>query len=101
MSKEERTAYHAARRAAQAATSSGAGPEAAPKAAQLSKAQRRALQESQRKVKEDKANAGKEGDELFEELKLQGLSEDQAREVMREMKSGQIIEDDDDEDDGP
>ena len=35
-------------------------------------------QEAQRKTKEDKANALKEGDEALEELKLQGLTEDQA-----------------------
>jgi hypothetical protein len=91
LSKDDRRAYYQAKLAAEKAQkSAGAGSsEANPKASQpLTKADRRKIQEAQRKTKEDKANEGKEGDELFAELKLQGLSEDQAREVMREMLSG-------------
>lgn len=101
MSKEERTAYHLARRAAPSTggAKDGAAAASATAPAQLTKAQRRALQESQRKVKEDKANEGKDGDELFSELKLQGLSEDQAREVMNAMRSGEEVPDEDSEDD--
>jgi len=104
LSKEERTAYHLARRAAPS-SAGGAKDEAAGGSAtapaQLTKAQRRALQDSQRKVKEDKANEGKDGDELFNELKLQGLSEDQARAVLIAMQAGEEIPDDVSEDEEP
>jgi len=80
MSKEERTAYHQARR------------QAAPKAdakQQLTKAERAKKMEEERKIKEDsKAAAGagqKEREELLKELKDQGLSVDQARDLMNEM----------------
>lgn len=98
MSKEERTQYHAARRAfeiAEKEKNAGATPE-------LTKAEKkaaeRALQESKRKAKEDKANATKGDDELLAELKLQGLSDDQAKSVMAAMKSDEPIEDEADED---
>lgn len=101
MSKEERTAYHQARRAAGPAGGNAANAKAQPKA-QLTKAQRRAIQDNQRKAKEDLANVGKEDDDVFEELKLQGLSDIQARAVLEEMKSGAIeVEDDEDDDDEP
>jgi len=97
MSKEERTAYHMARRAAPKAAAGVKGA-AGAKAAPLTKAERRAVQDAQRKVKEDKANTGKDEDELFNELKLQGLSEDQARAVFLEMKNDAPKAADDDED---
>jgi hypothetical protein len=104
MTKEERTAYHMARRAAGVGAkpaAAKAGEAAENSTGQLTKAQRRAIQDSQRKVKEDKANAGKDTDELFSELKLQGLSEDQARSVMAAIKADEPIEgEDDDDDDG-
>eukprot|EP00441_Pelagodinium_beii_P032690 CAMPEP_0197626184 /NCGR_PEP_ID=MMETSP1338-20131121/5268_1 /TAXON_ID=43686 ORGANISM="Pelagodinium beii, Strain RCC1491" /NCGR_SAMPLE_ID=MMETSP1338 /ASSEMBLY_ACC=CAM_ASM_000754 /LENGTH=365 /DNA_ID=CAMNT_0043196703 /DNA_START=69 /DNA_END=1166 /DNA_ORIENTATION=- len=98
MTKEERKAYHEARRAAEKQGGGGGGGGAAP-AKQLTKAERRALQEAQRKVKEDSKQAGKENEELLAELKLQGLSEDQAREVMNEMLKGEEVEEDDSDDD--
>lgn len=42
-------------------------------------------------MKDDIANAGKEDNEMFEELKLQGLSDEQAREVLRELAASQAI----------
>jgi len=93
MSKEERKAYHEARRAA------GPAAEAKPKAQVLSKAERRALQEAQRKVKEDKVNASSEGDELLKELMLQGLTEEQAKIVMKEMEETKVEGEEEDDDD--
>lgn len=90
LSKEERKAYHEARRAAQAQ-----GQPAAKK--QLTKAERRELQEAQRKVKEASTKKVGDDEELLAELKLQGLSEDQAREVMKEMQKGENLEGDDEE----
>jgi len=80
LTKEERTAYHLARR--------NAAPQAAASKQQLSKADRKQLQESQRKAKEDLKAAAEENEELYKELKLQGLPEDQAREMMKEMLKG-------------
>lgn len=66
----------------------------------MSKAERRQIQEAQRKLKEDSKQAGKDNEELLAELKLQGLSEDQAREVMAEMLKEEAMEEDlDDEPD--
>jgi len=100
MSKDERRAYHQTRRQAELAVKNQ-GTEQKEEACKLTKAQRRAIQEAQRKAKEDKvANTG-EFDELLKDLKLQGLSEDQAREVIAEMaKNEQVVDDDDDDDDG-
>lgn len=97
LSKEERKAYHAARLAArQNATE-------APKV-QLTKAQRREIQEQQRKTKEDKLQDKGENTELLAELRLQGLSEEQAREVMAEMLKSEASKEEagenDDEEDG-
>lgn len=92
LSKEERKAYHEAKRAAEAK----AKPAAAP-AKQMTKAERRQIQEAQRKLKEDSKQAGKDNDELLAELKLQGLSEEQAREVMKEMLRGENVEEDNDD----
>jgi len=102
MSKEERTQYHAARRAAATAAGAKTGAAAGPALSNAErKAAARALQEAQRKAKEEKANVGKEGDALIAELKLQGLSEDQARLVAAEMSTGiaaaDEVEDDDEE----
>lgn len=91
MSKDERKAYHAARM--QAAKASA--PAAKPKA--MTKEQRRAIQEAQRKAIADKKDKENEGEELLKELVLQGLSEEQAREVMAAMKEeGAIVDQDDD-----
>lgn len=92
LSKEERKAYHEAKRAAEAK-----GKPAAAPAKQMTKAERRQIQETQRKLKDDSKQAGKDNDELFAELKLQGLSEDQAREVMNEMLKGEDMEEDNDD----
>jgi len=92
LSKEERKAYHEARRAAQ--------PQPAAKK-QLTKAERREEQESQRKAKEEKTKKVGNDEELLAELKLQGLNEDQAREMAKEMQQGEKLEgDDDDEGEG-
>lgn len=93
LSKEERAAYYTARRAA--------GIVPAPKAKQMSKAERREAQEAQRKIKEDKKATGEENKEMLEELKLQGLTEEQAREVMAEMARTEEEAGDEDEDDEP
>lgn len=92
LSKEERKAYHEARRAAQ--------PLPAAKK-QLTKAERREEQEAQRKAKEEKTKKVGNDEELLAELKLQGLNEDQAREMAKEMQQGEKLEgDDDDEGEG-
>lgn len=92
LSKEERKAYHEARRAAQ--------PQPATKK-QLTKAERREEQEAQRKAKEEKTKKVGNDEELLAELKLQGLNEDQAREMAKEMQQGEKLEgDDDDEGEG-
>lgn len=92
LSKEERKAYHEARRAAQ--------PQPAAKK-QLTKAERREEQEAQRKAKEEKTKKVGNDEELLAELKLQGLNEDQAREMAKEMQQGEKLEgDDDDEGEG-
>mmetsp|Transcript_2127 Transcript_2127/g.2773 ORF Transcript_2127/g.2773 Transcript_2127/m.2773 type:complete len:418 (+) Transcript_2127:1-1254(+) len=123
LTKEERKAYHQARIASQqangaaagggAAAAAGAGAAAtgdagaaaaaAGKGKQLTKAERRELQEAQRKAKEDQKAKVDESDELLKDLKMQGLNESQAREVMKAMKkanvAGEEEEDEDDEDD--
>eukprot|EP00930_Biecheleria_cincta_P086825 TRINITY_DN76073_c0_g1_i1.p1 TRINITY_DN76073_c0_g1~~TRINITY_DN76073_c0_g1_i1.p1 ORF type:complete len:347 (-),score=116.76 TRINITY_DN76073_c0_g1_i1:150-1190(-) len=91
LSKEERKAYHEAKRAAEAKG------QPAAKAKQMTKAERRQIQEAQRKLKEDSKQVGKDNEELLAELKLQGLSEDQAREVMNEMLKGEDLEEDNDD----
>lgn len=96
MSKEERTAYHKTRTAAMKA-------KAAPKP-ELSKkdkaAAAREKQEADRKKKEDAKGAVDASAEALEELKLQGLTEDQAREVLNQMattKTEDVAEDSDEE----
>jgi len=83
MSKEERTAYYQALRAATKA-------KAAPKP-EMSKKEKAAAarekQEADRKRKEDAKSAVDADAEAIEELKLQGLTEDQAREVQRQLAS--------------
>eukprot|EP00927_Polykrikos_kofoidii_P073938 TRINITY_DN69940_c0_g1_i1.p1 TRINITY_DN69940_c0_g1~~TRINITY_DN69940_c0_g1_i1.p1 ORF type:complete len:354 (+),score=93.82 TRINITY_DN69940_c0_g1_i1:111-1172(+) len=97
LSKEERKAYHQARLAA------GVGMANVAKKP-MTKEERRAMQEAQRKVKDDKKETLGEQEALLAELKLQGLSEDQARVLMAEMKGQEGIdhaenEDEDDEED--
>lgn len=94
MGKDERKAYHAARIAA---AKSGSGS-AAPKPTQLSKVERRALQEAQRKVKEDSKGQVGEHEQLVKDLKMQGLNEDQARMVVAEMARGNVAADEGDSD---
>lgn len=79
MSKEERGAYHKARIAAQQSQ------QAEKPKVQLTKAQKREIQDAQRKIKDDAAGAVDAAEELIKDLKLQGLTEDQAREVAREL----------------
>lgn len=90
LSKEERTEYYKKRNAAKAA--------AKPKAKVLSKAERREIQEQQRKVKDDKKAAVADNSEMLEELKLQGLSEEQAREVLLQLEKEAVVAADEDED---
>lgn len=90
LSKEERKAYHEARLKTQ---------QEGKEKLQLTKEQRRAIQESQRKAKEDKQQAVGENKELLEELKLQGLSEEQAREVMAELLKNEGLQEQDEEED--
>lgn len=100
MSKDERTAYHKARREAQIAAKAEGGEQKESEAGKITKAQRRAIQDAQRKAKEDKnANSG-EFEELLKDLKLQGLSEERAREVIAEMAKNDVVDSDDDDDDG-
>lgn len=96
MSKDERKAYHESRRKAQTADKEGG----AGAKKQLTKAERRAVQEAQRKAIDDKKDTTDENAEMLKELMFQGLSEDQARKVMEELASGNIVDDDgaDDED---
>ncbi|CAK0862426.1 unnamed protein product [Prorocentrum cordatum] len=99
LSKEERKAYHQGRRAARSA-----GEAERPPAAQLTRAQRRAVQEAQRRAKEDTKSASADSEELLKELRMQGLSEEQARSVMAEMHRGGAAADaaeDEDEDAEP
>jgi len=98
MSKDERKAYHMARRSAEVEAKKGQDGQAAGAKQQMSKAQRRAVQEAQRKAKEDKLQTDGGYDELLKDLKLQGLTEDQAREVIAEMARHETVEDDDDDD---
>jgi len=101
LTKEERKAYHIARRAA--ATASQTTSDTAPANVQITKAKtreiRRAIQEAQRKVKLDKSQAASEQEELLKELVMQGLHPDQARKLMAEMGSTDALEEDGDDDD--
>lgn len=96
LSKEERTAYYQALRAA---TKAKAAPK--PEVSKKEKAAAaREKQEADRKKKEDAKNAVDADAEAIEELKLQGLTEDQAREVFRQMATStkaEAAEDSDDE----
>lgn len=84
LSKQERTAYFNARRAA-GLLGKGTAREEQAQPKQLTKAERRQMQEAQRKAKDEKKEASVDNEELLKELKLQGLSEDQAKEVAAEM----------------
>eukprot|EP00929_Paragymnodinium_shiwhaense_P051885 TRINITY_DN26043_c0_g1_i1.p1 TRINITY_DN26043_c0_g1~~TRINITY_DN26043_c0_g1_i1.p1 ORF type:complete len:318 (+),score=147.19 TRINITY_DN26043_c0_g1_i1:186-1139(+) len=88
MSKEERTAYYKVRMAASKA-------KAAPKSevSKKEKAQQaREKQEADRKKKEDAKSVVDVNAEALAELKLQGLTEEQAREVLREMEAAKAAE---------
>eukprot|EP00929_Paragymnodinium_shiwhaense_P051887 TRINITY_DN26043_c0_g1_i3.p1 TRINITY_DN26043_c0_g1~~TRINITY_DN26043_c0_g1_i3.p1 ORF type:complete len:309 (+),score=144.07 TRINITY_DN26043_c0_g1_i3:186-1112(+) len=79
MSKEERTAYY----------------KAAPKSEMSKKEkaqQAREKQEADRKKKEDAKSVVDVNAEALAELKLQGLTEEQAREVLREMEAAKAAE---------
>lgn len=97
LSKEERTALHKARREAEIAAQSAGTAPAAKK--QLTKAERRAIQEAQRKKIEDKKQDEGEKDQMVKDLMLQGLTEEQARDVAKEIEKGGVDLDDDDEED--
>jgi hypothetical protein len=95
MTKEERGAYHKAKLAAAKAT-------AAPAVQEISKADKRAQarekQEADRKKKEDAKKAVDDSAEALADLKLQGLTEEQAREVLAQLKQAKPEEIDDDDD---
>eukprot|EP00927_Polykrikos_kofoidii_P086733 TRINITY_DN9810_c0_g1_i1.p1 TRINITY_DN9810_c0_g1~~TRINITY_DN9810_c0_g1_i1.p1 ORF type:complete len:360 (+),score=83.77 TRINITY_DN9810_c0_g1_i1:74-1153(+) len=91
LSKEERKAYHQARLAA------GVGNSNAGKKP-ITKEERRVMQEAQRKAKDEKKETLGEREALLAELKLQGLSEDQAKVLMAEMSGAPIVEGDDEQD---
>eukprot|EP00747_Dinoflagellata_sp_TGD_P025084 gnl/TRDRNA2_/TRDRNA2_131004_c0_seq1.p1 gnl/TRDRNA2_/TRDRNA2_131004_c0~~gnl/TRDRNA2_/TRDRNA2_131004_c0_seq1.p1 ORF type:complete len:330 (+),score=100.33 gnl/TRDRNA2_/TRDRNA2_131004_c0_seq1:68-991(+) len=109
LSKAERGAYHKARRGAAKAAAAAergrreAAGEAVPDAAQQpSKAERRKLQEAQRLAKQGKRNQAAESEELLAELKLQGLTEEQAHIVIAEMSAERTVDgggDEEEEDD--
>jgi len=97
LSKEERTAYHKARQAAAKAQPKAAANAGLTKAQIREKA--RAKQDEDRKRKEDEAGQKGQDSEYLEELKLQGLTEDQAREVLAQMAVAVTAEEAEDEDD--
>lgn len=100
MSKDERGKYWAAKRAYEQYQKQAGGPDAAaamPKA--KSKQERRALQESQRKAKEDIKHAGLELKEMIDELKMQGLTEEQALEMVKDIAAQEKAGAGDDEED--
>jgi len=89
LSKAERTAYYQAKQAAQKGQQ---GPKK-----QLTKAERRQLQEAQRKAKADKLDEASSNIEMLEELKLQGLSEEQAKEMLEHLASAVEVDDEEEE----
>mmetsp|Transcript_20940 Transcript_20940/g.48091 ORF Transcript_20940/g.48091 Transcript_20940/m.48091 type:complete len:286 (-) Transcript_20940:55-912(-) len=89
MSKAERTAYYKAKQAAQ---KDQQGPKK-----QLTKAERSQLQEAQRKAKADKLAEVSSNVEMLEELKLQGLSEEQAKEMLTHLHSAVEVDDEEEE----
>lgn len=98
LTKEERTAYHKAR----TATAKAAAAPAQTLTKEEKKVQAREKQDADRKKKEDAKALGDEDKETYEELRLQGLTEDQAKQVLKEMKeakpAGEDEEESDDED---
>jgi len=97
LSKDERKAYHQARRQALQAQE-GAVPKK-----EVSKAERRAIQEAQRKVKETVNDGSKEEEEILAEMKMAGLSEVQAKEMLRlaalNEPEGEVQDSDEDDED--
>mmetsp|Transcript_13405 Transcript_13405/g.24669 ORF Transcript_13405/g.24669 Transcript_13405/m.24669 type:complete len:290 (+) Transcript_13405:47-916(+) len=89
LTKAERTAYYQARQAA-------LKEQQAPKK-QLTKAERRQLQEAQRKAKADKQDEADSSLEVLEELKLQGLSEEQAKEMLQHLATAVEVEEDEED----
>lgn len=98
LKKEERTAYHKARMAALKTQKDAAPAKGMSKSEQ--KAQTRAKQEAERAVKEALKHKTSDREELVAELKLQGLSEEQARLVADEMLNGDAPEAEAAEEDG-
>jgi len=101
LSKEERTAYHKARMAAKAKVQPPMAAEDQLSKAEM-RAKARAKQEEDRKRKEDAQNKLDADAQALEELKLQGLSEEQAREVLAQLSQsagGEDGEEDDDDED--
>eukprot|EP00933_Yihiella_yeosuensis_P016501 TRINITY_DN14067_c0_g2_i1.p1 TRINITY_DN14067_c0_g2~~TRINITY_DN14067_c0_g2_i1.p1 ORF type:complete len:355 (-),score=139.19 TRINITY_DN14067_c0_g2_i1:66-1130(-) len=96
MTKEERTAYHKARTAA-AKAKAGAAPAAAEKSKAEKRAEAREKQEADRKRKEDAKEKNSGDAETLAELKLQGLTEDQAKEVLKQMKEAKVEAGDEEE----
>jgi len=82
MSKAERTAYHVARRNALAASKT-----AAPVSKKEKKEAARQKQEADTKKKEDALKQGSEDITEIKELRLQGLTEEQAKEVCAQLKN--------------
>lgn len=99
MSKNERKEYHAKRIAAEKAakaSTAGAGGEA-PKV--LTKAERRVIQEAHRLAKQQAKDSSAGKEEALAELKMQGLSDEQARQMLAEMEKEGAFDGDEDEDD--
>lgn len=90
MTKEERTAYHKARLVLKT-QAKPADTEGLSKAEIRAKA--RAKQEEDRKRKDDATKTGSENKEALEELKLQGLTEEQAREVLNQLEQAKVADD--------
>jgi len=99
LSKEERTAYHKARRSVSFPAEAKESQTLNQKNKQLTKAERRIMQEAQRKAKEDQKTKSGDNEELLKELKLQGLSDEQAKELIAEMQRAEDVEQDGEADD--
>jgi hypothetical protein len=100
MTKAERTAYHKARMAVATAKPKAAANDGLSKAD--IRAQARTKQEEDRARKENAQNKAGADAEALEELKLQGLTEGTAREVLTQMRSeaaSAVVEDPDEDDD--
>lgn len=99
LQKAERGAYHKAKIAYEKAQ--GVGGVGAKKA--TTKAERREVQQQKEKAKEDKKLAAAADAEALEEMKMQGLTEEAAKEFLAAMaqQDAQVEEDDDDDDEAP